>query len=137
MSIILHVIYVRFAAVEVYLLCLPFFFQNLAVARSFPPSPESGAAPEDEDTENLAGDESDDEATEEDVDEGDNANEFIVDQRMHNVETLSDTESSPEADHGLNADDPPVIDAVPLTATPAAQKRSAGGFADEESLFDE
>ena len=85
----------------------------------------------------TSADESDSEATEEDTDDGDNANEFIVEQRVHNVETLSDTESSPEADHGLNADDAPVIDAAPSTATPAAQKRSAGGFADEESLFDE
>src|SRR4051794_40617344 len=112
-----------FVVVEIYSLGLPFSFQGVAVTRSFPPAPKIGAVPEDEDTENLAGDESD---------SGDNANEFGVEQRVDNIETRSDTESSPEADHGLSADDAPVIDAAPSMATPAAQKRSTGGFVDED-----
>ena len=113
---------------------MPLFSQSLFVARSYPPSD----VPEDEDTENLIGDESDGEATEGDrADDSDNADDLVVEQRGHNVETLSDTESSPKADHGLRADDIPIPDAALLTDTPAPPKRSAGGFVDEDSLFDE
>ena len=86
----------------------------------------------------MGGDESDGEASVGDkVDEGDNVDDFVVELHSHNVETLSDTESSPEADHGLRADDVLIPDAAPLTDAPAPPKRSAGGFVDEDSLFDE
>lgn len=112
---------------------LPLFFEHLSVARSFPPSD----APDDKDTENMGGDESDGEASvgDEAVD-GDNIDDFVVEQCSHNIETLSDTESIPEANHGLRADGV-LFDAAPPTDTPAPPKRLAGGFVDEDSLFDE
>ena len=113
---------------------MPLSFQSLFVTRSFPPPD----APEDEDTENLGGDESDGEASVGDkVDEGDNVDDFVVELHSHNVETLSDTESSPEVDHGIPADEVLIPDAAPSADAPAPQKRSAGGFVDEDSLFDE
>src|SRR4051794_25768129 len=115
-----HAVYMQLVVVKIYSLSLPLSFQNLTVARNSPPT----NASEDEDTENLAGDESDSEATEGgEANDGDNANEFVVEQRVQNVETLSDTESSPEAEHGLHADEASVPDVAPSTATPTLQKR--------------
>ena len=104
------------------------------MARSFPPV----GAPEDEESENLRGDESDDEASvggnEKD---GENINETFVVQSAHNVDASSDAESSPTADHDGRADDLVILDAAPSADTSAPQKRSFGGFVDEDSLFDE
>ena len=110
------------------------FPQSLLVARSFPPA----EAPEDEESENLGGDESDGEASVGDRgDNGDNADDVVVEQHSRNVEAPSDNESSPETDHGPRADDVLVPDAAPSASAPAPPKRSAGGFVDEDSLFNE
>ena len=113
-------------------LCICSCLQDLAVPRCFPPPPESGEMPEDEDTENVAEEVDDSEATEEEADDADN---YVVEQRPQDVETLSDTESSPEAQHGFNADVDALVDAAPSAPPPTAQKRSAGVFAEEDSLF--
>ena len=110
------------------------FLQSLLVARSFPPV----EAPEDEDTENLGGDESDVEASVGDkAGDGENIDDLVVEQRIHNANTSSDNESSPAADHGDRADSVLVPGAAPSADVPTPQKRSAGGFVDEDSLFDE
>ena len=62
-------------------------------------------------------------------DTADEAAGFIVAPRPRDVEDLSDSESSPEAD------DPAFVDAVPLPSPPAAPKQPKGGFADEDDLF--
>ena len=104
------------------------------MARSFP----LVGAPEDEESENLRGDESDDEASVGgNVKDGENINETFVVQSAHNVDASSDAESSPTVGHNGRADDLVILDAPPSTDTPAPQKRSFGGFVDEESLFDE
>ena len=104
------------------------------MARSFPPV----GAPEDEESENLRGDESDDEASVGgNVKDGENITETFAVQSAHDVDASSDAESSPAADHNGRADDLVILDATPSTDTSAPQKRSFGGFVDEESLFDE
>ena len=93
------------------------FLQDLCVARSFPPIED----PEDEDTENLGGNESGGEVSVGNkAGDGENIDEFVVEQHVHNADTSSDAESSPAADHDDRADDV-------LT----------GGFVDEDSMFDE
>ena len=62
-------------------------------------------------------------------DTADEAAGFIIAPRPRDVEGLSDSESSPEADA------PALVDAAPSTSPPAAQKQSKGGFADEDDLF--
>ena len=110
------------------------FLQSLFVARSF----SLVETPENEDTENLGGNESDGEASVGDkAGDGENIDELVVEQRVHNADTSSDTESNPAADHGDRADDVLIPDAAPSADAPAPQKRSAGGFVDEDSLFDE
>ena len=107
--------------------------QELAVVRSFPPLPESGEVPEDADTEAA-----DSETTVEDEaedEETDDANNFVIQPRTSSVEALSDTESSP-AEHDIDADVEPLIHAAPPVSPTAAPKRSTGGFADEDALFD-
>ena len=109
--------------------------------RSFPLGPESGEAPEDADMEAADSRAADSEATMEDVAEGiesseeladdvaDEAAGFIIAPRPRNVEGLSDSDSSPEADA------PALVDAAPPTSPPAAPKLPKGGFADEDDLF--
>ena len=53
---------------------------------------------------------------------------FIIAPRPRNVEGLSDSESSPEADDAL-------VDAAPSSSPLAAPKQPKGGFADEDDLF--
>ena len=102
--------------------------------RSFPPV----GAPEDEESENLRGDESDDETSVGgNAKFGENINETFVVQSAHNIDASSDAESSPAVDHDGRADDLVILDAAPSTDTSAPQKRSFGGFVDEDSLFDE
>ena len=104
------------------------------MARSFPPI----EAPEDEESENLRGNESDGEASVGgNVKDGENINETFVVQSAHNVDASSDAVSSPTIDHDGHADDLAILDAAPSADAPAPQKRSFGGFVDEESLFDE
>ena len=62
------------------------------------------------------------------VDPTDEAAGFIVAPRPRNVEGLSDSESSPEADDAL-------VDAAPSSSPPSAPKQPKGGFADEDDLF--
>ena len=110
------------------------FLQSLFVTRSFPPI----EAPEDEDTENLGGNESDGEASVGDkAGDGENIDELVVEQRVHNADASSDAESSPAVDHDDRADGILIPDAAPSADAPVSQKRSAGGFVDEDSLFDE
>ena len=109
--------------------------------RSFLLGPKSGEAPEDADTEAADSRAADSEATAEntvedvessggiEVDVADEANDFIMAPRSRDVESLSDSESSPEADA------PALVDAVPSTLPPAAAKQPKGGFADEDDLF--
>ena len=97
--------------------------------------------PEDADTEAADSRAVDSEATVEDAvedaessegiadDVADEANDFIMAPRLHDVESLSDSESSPEADA------PALVDAAPSTSPPAAPKQPKGGFADEDDLF--
>ena len=68
---------------------------------------------------------------------GENIDEFVVEQHVHNADTSSDAESSPATDHDDRAEDVLIPDAAPSADAPAPQKRSAGGFVDEDSLFDE
>ena len=122
-------------------LCNCLFFQGCAVPRSFPLTPESGEAPEDADTEAVESRAADSEATVEDAvedaesskgiadDAADEVNDFIMAPRPRDVESLSDSESSPEAD------DPALVDAAPRTSPTAAPKQPKGGFADEDDLF--
>ena len=110
------------------------FLQGLFVTRSFPPI----EAPEDEDTENLGGNESDGEASIGDkAGDGENTNELVVEQHILSADASNDTESSPTADHDDRADGVLIPDAAPSADASASQKRSAGGFVDEDSLFDE
>ena len=62
------------------------------------------------------------------IDPTDEAAGFFVAPRPRNVEGLSDSESSPEADNDL-------VDAAPSSSSPAAPKQPKGGFADEDDLF--
>ena len=104
------------------------------MARSFP----LVGAPEDEESENLRGDESDGETSVGgNAKDGDNINETFAVPSAHNVDASSDAESIPTVDHNGRADDLVILDAAPSMDTPAPQKRSFGGFVDEESLFDE
>ena len=99
--------------------------QDLFVARSFPPT----GAPEAEEV-----DESGDEGSV----EGDaRDNEALVAQNDQNLDASSDVESSPANDHTDRADDLVIPDAAPSTEAPSFQKRSLGGFVDEDSLFGE
>ena len=98
-------------------------------------------APEDVDVETADSRAADSEATIDDAaedaesseeladDVADEATEFIIAPRPSDVEGLSDSESSPEAD------DPALVDAAPSTSSPAAPKQPKGGFADEDDLF--
>ena len=107
--------------------------QNLVVARSFTPV----EAPEDEDTENPGDNESDGEASVGDKARDDeNINDPAVEQRAHNLNASSDAESSPATGHDKRAN-VVILDAASSADTPASQKRSFGGFVDEDSLFDE
>ena len=74
----------------------------------------------------VEGVESSEELADDTVDE---AAGFIIAPRPRDVEGLSDSESSPEAD------DPAFVDAVPSPSPPAAPKQPRGGFADEDDLF--
>ena len=108
-------------------LCNCLFLQGLFVPRSFPLVPESGEAPEDADTTEVAeGAESSGGTADEVANEADN---FIMAPRPRDVESLSDSESSPEADA------PALVDAAPSTSSPAAPKQPKGGFADEDDLL--
>ena len=121
--------------------CNCLFLQGSAVPRSFPFTPESGEAPEDADTEVADSRVADSEATLEDSvedvessegvgdDAADEANDFIMAPRPRDVESLSDSESSPEAD------DPALVDAARPASPPAAPKQTRGGFADEDDLL--
>ena len=107
--------------------------QNLFVTRSFP----LAEAPEDEDSENLGGDESDGEASVGDKARGDeNIDEPAVEQRAHNIDAASDAESSLATGHDEHSD-VVIPDAAPSADTAAPQKRLFGGFVNEDSLFDE
>ena len=108
--------------------------QDFVVARCFPPSPESGEVPEDEESEELAEEVSGfDAADEEDETEDD---DFIVSHRDHVADELNDTAaSSPSTHNGNDADAPSFVDAAVGTLARQAQKRTAGAFADEDSLF--
>ena len=99
------------------------------MARCFPPMPENREAPEDVESESLIVADSDVEASEEEED--DEGDAFFLARRTRPADDLHDTAgSSPE-----NLDDEPVepTAAEPLTAV--ARKRSAGAFADEDSLI--
>ena len=62
-------------------------------------------------------------------DAADEAAGFIMAPMPRDVEGLSDSESSPEADA------PALVDAAPSTSSPAAPKQPKEGFADEDDLF--
>ena len=122
-------------------LCNCFSFQNYAVARNFPFSPESCEAPEDVDAEATDSRAAESEATMEDVTEGvesseeladdpaDEAAGFIMAPRTRDVEEISASDSNPEADATA------LVDAAPSTSPPAVSKQPKGGFADEDDLF--
>ena len=59
----------------------------------------------------------------------DEAADFIMAPRPCDGESLSDSESSPEADA------PALVDSAPSTSPPAAPKQPKGGFPDEDDLF--
>ena len=59
----------------------------------------------------------------------DEAAGFIIAPRPRDVEGLSDSESSPEAD------DPALVDAAMSTSPPAAPEQPKRRFADEDDLF--
>ena len=61
-------------------------------------------------------------------DTADEAAGFIIAPRPRDVEGLSDSESSPEADDAL-------VDAAPSPSPQAASKQLNGGFVDEDDLF--
>ena len=117
------------------------FLLGLCCCEEFPPGLESGEAPEDADMEAADSRAADSEATIEDAaedvesseeladDVADEAADFIMAPRPRDVEGLSDSESSPEADA------PALVNAAPSTSPPAAQKQPKGGFADEDDLF--
>ena len=118
-----------------------FSFQNYAVSRSFPFSPESCEAPEDADAEATDSRAAESEATMEDVTEGvesseeiaddpaDEAAGFIMAPRARDVEEISDSDSNPEADAAA------LVDAAPSTSPPAAPEQPKRRFADEDDLL--
>ena len=55
--------------------------------------------------------------------------DFVIAPRPHDAESLSDSESSHEADA------PALVDAAHSSSPPAAPKQPKGGFADEDDLF--
>ena len=59
----------------------------------------------------------------------DEAAGFIMAPRPQDVERISDSESS------LEADAPALVDAALSSSPPAAPKQPKGGFADEDDLF--
>ena len=99
------------------------------MARYFPPMPENGEAPEDIESESLIAADSDVEASEEDED--DEGSAFFLARRTRPADDLHDTAgSSPE-----NLDDEPVEPTAAEPSSAATRKRSAGTFADEDSLI--
>ena len=99
--------------------------QDLFVARSFPPTgaPEAEEVDESGDEGSVEGDARDDET--------------LVAQNDPNLDASSDVESSPANDHTDRADDLAIPDAALSTEAPSSQKRSLGGFVNEDSLFGE
>ena len=104
-----------------------------AVARFFPPRPESGEVPEDVESEDLAEDESEAEASEEGEETEDD--EFILTARNSPADELKDTAASRPSTHDDDADAPSLTDAAAKPSAPEARKRTTGTFADEDSLF--
>ena len=102
------------------------------MARSYPPMPENGEAPEDIEFESLIAADTDVEASEDDEDDA-----FFLARRTRPADDLHDTAgSSPE-----NPDDDPAEpraadpSAIADPSTAAVRKRPAGAFADEDSLI--
>ncbi|KAM0903190.1 hypothetical protein ACQ4PT_018816 [Festuca glaucescens] len=97
------------------------------VTRYFPPMPENREAPEDIESESLIATDTDVDASDEDDDDEEGA--FFLARQTRPADDLHDTAgSSPE-----NLEDDPI---EPTAAEPSsARKRSAGTFADEESLI--
>ena len=97
------------------------------MARSYPPVPESGEAPEDDESESLVAVESDAKVSkEEDDDEGSG---FFLARRDHPADDLHDTAGSSPSNQDEDAE-------VTVNASAReAPKRAASAFADENSLW--
>ena len=99
------------------------------MVRYFPPIPENGQAPEDIESESLIAADYDVKASEEEED--DEGGTFFLARRTRPADDLHDMAgSSPE-----NLEDEPVEPTAAEPSTVAARKRSAGAFADEDSLI--
>ena len=98
------------------------------MARSFPPIPESGQAPEDVKSESLLAVDSEAEVSEEGEDD-DDGGEFFLARRGRPADELIDIAGSSPSNHDDDAG------ATSDTSAPAGQKRAASAFADEDALW--
>ena len=111
--------------------------QDIAVKKSFPPLPESGEVPEDEDSDEdvdddeESGDESTRIASEYEEDEDEESNAFIVSHRGDDSDVLGDTASSGSGGkNGVEKEEEARVDPEP----PTRKKRSLV-FVDSEEEF--
>jgi hypothetical protein len=100
----------------------------------YPPSPESGIEPEDDESVENLKEVADSEATEDDEDDTEDVEGFTVKHRMRAADELIDTvESSPSDHQDDDADHAMLVDAAPKA--PLALKRTTCIFADEEEMM--
>ena len=110
--------------------------QDLAVKKSFPPLPESGEVPEDEDSDEdvdddeESGDESTRIASEYEEDEDEESNAFIVSHRGGDSDVLGDTASS-----GSRGKDNAKEEGARVDLEPPARKKRSLVFVDSEEEF--
>lgn len=115
-----------------------FIPQDLVVKKSFPPAPESGEVPEDEDSDEDADDdeESGDESTRIASEEGDEEDEdeeshaFVVSHRRGDSDILGDTASSGSGGKGGAEEEEARVD-----PEPSARKKRSLVFVDSEEEF--
>ena len=110
--------------------------QDLAVKKSFPPLPESGEVPEDEDSDEdvdddeESGDESTRIASEYEEDEDEESNAFIISHRGGDSDALGDTASS-----GSGGKDGANKEEARADPEPPARKKRSLVFVDSEEEF--
>ena len=114
--------------------------QASTVIRCFPPAPESGATPEDddlsEDVEENAEVVEDSDASEGDKEEEDDDTPFIARRRRTVADELIDTaESGPSGQNDDEADRNLPDAAAPEASAALPSKRSSGFFANEDDLM--
>jgi hypothetical protein len=102
----------------------------------YPPSPESGIEPEDNEPEENLEEVADSEAKEDDEEDIEDVEDFTVKRQKHVVDELIDTaELGPSYHQDDDVDDFVLVDLAPEASAPPAPKRTAGVFADEDDTM--